>query len=139
MRAAPTATVSSPPATAANRMATPSGRLHCQPRNWNSVDSVFCAMKISRTISTRKPSVSADHSAAARVRWTADCPDVVFRSPGWRARRTVGGGGGGGSADAKGSLDMAPSLPFRASNETGPVIALGSRKLPRPGKDVRRD
>jgi hypothetical protein len=36
-------------------MATPSGRLQFQPKNANSADSVFCAMKISNTMRMRKP------------------------------------------------------------------------------------
>src|SRR6185503_14553283 len=63
---------SRPPATAANRIPTPNGRLHCQARNVICVDTVFCAMKINSTMRIRKPTISATHNAAARVNLTAD-------------------------------------------------------------------
>ena len=71
IRAVPASTVSSPPHTAASRIATPNGRLQCQPKKWNVIESVFWVMKINNTIRIRKPAINADHSAAARVNLTA--------------------------------------------------------------------
>src|SRR5690349_6178371 len=121
MRAVPTATVSSPPHTAANRIATPTGRFHSQPKKWMVVDSVFCMMNTSNTIKITNPVISADHNAAARVNFTADS-GLTRYSPGVA---TGSGGnpwpdadGGGGSGGKDGSLVMGSSLPFPASNET---------------------
>lgn len=72
IRAALTNAVIRPPQTAANRIATPNGRFQCQVKKANGVEAVFWAMKISRTIRTRKPSISDDHSAAALVNLTSD-------------------------------------------------------------------
>src|SRR5258708_7469580 len=119
MREVPAATVSSPPHTAASRIATPTGRFHAQPKRWMVVDSVFCRMNTSSRIRITNPAIIADHSAAARVNFTADsgvdgCVGGVVV--------TVGGSAGvasdGWSGDTDGSLVMAPSLPFPASNET---------------------
>lgn len=119
MRTAPTATVSSPPATAANMMATPSGWLQVQPRKANFVDSVFCAMKISSTIRTRKPSTSDPHRAAALVNLTADSGgggallgdelEEGFPEDGFPEGGFGGGGFGAGGfpGDADGSLVIA--------------------------------
>ena len=135
MRTAPTATVNNPPATAANMMATPSGRLQCQPRNANSADSVFWAMKISRTISTRNPKISAPHMAAAFVNLTASSGGADFLT-GFDVSDDVACGAGGGvsdgvSGDANGSLVMSSIFPFPSSDETTVRVALGSRKVPR--------
>src|ERR1700743_219967 len=120
MRALPTATVSSPPPTAASRNATPSGRLQCQPRNWNGVEAVFWAMKTSSRIKVRKPPISADHNAAARVNLTACSPDAG----------TTGGAGGGGVGESGGFLLMYSSLPHPRQKETDnagkPLLTLGS-------------
>src|SRR6478735_5438675 len=126
MRTAPTATVINPPATAANRMATPKGRLQCQPRNWNGVVVVFCAMKISNTIRMKNPRMSAVHIAAALVY-------PVLESG---SSATGGTSGGGGTV---GSVLIPPSLPFPAQKQTtrrrvhaeskhgaGPCTPLGS-------------
>lgn len=67
IRAVPTATVISPPTTAASKIATPRGRLQCQPKNRKSVGTVFWVMKISNRIRITKPAISDDHSAPARV------------------------------------------------------------------------
>src|ERR1700738_4244762 len=72
MREVPAATVSSPPHTAASRIATPTGRFHAQPKRWMVVDSVFCMMNTSSRIRITNPAIIADHSAAARVNFTAD-------------------------------------------------------------------
>src|SRR6186713_1396299 len=93
------------------------------------VESVFCRMKTSRNIKMRKPTISADHSAAARVNLTADSGDARY-SPGVAVGSTEvpmvcsGDGSAGNSAcgglsgDAEGSLVMSPSLPFQVANET---------------------
>ena len=77
--ACPRATVRQAAAHRGSRIATPSGRLHCQPRKRTVADSVFCAMKISSTIRIRKPGISADHSAAALVNLTGDSRAVADR------------------------------------------------------------
>jgi len=77
IRAVPTATVSSPPPTAANRMATPSGRLQCKPKNVNGVSAVFWEMKTSKKIRIRKPAIKAVHSAPARVKPMAGSFDLA--------------------------------------------------------------
>src|SRR6478672_2060785 len=105
-------------------MATPSGRLQCQPRNANSVDSVFCAMKISRTSRITKPGTSADQTAEVLVNLTA----LPCGCSGEVSGRSMNGGGTGspGSGackpsgrfgDAEGSLVMTPCLPFGAAIE----------------------
>src|SRR5215218_2469790 len=118
--AVPTATVSRPPQTAANRIATPTGRFHSQPKKLMDVDSVFCMMNTRSTIRITKPVINADHRAAARVNFTADS-GLTRYSPGV----ATGSGGspfpdsdGGRSGGTDGSLVMDQSLPFRASNET---------------------
>lgn len=108
IRAEPTATVSSPPPTAASRNATPSGRLQCQPKNWNGVEAVFWAMKTSSKIKIRKPPISADHKAAARVNLTACSPDAG----------PTDGVGAGGVGEAGGLLLMYSSLPYPRQKET---------------------
>src|ERR1700753_3288126 len=108
MRAEPTATVSNPPPTAASRKATPSGRLQCHPRNWNGVEAVFWAMKTSSRIRVRKPPISADHKAAARVNLTACSPDAG----------PTGGVGAGGVGEPGGLLLMYSSLPYLGQKET---------------------
>jgi osmoprotectant transport system substrate-binding protein len=104
----PTATVSSPPPTAASRIATPNGRLQCQPKKAKGVDSVFWAMKISSKIRVRKPAINADHRAPARVNLTAGSPGD---GPAW-------GAGGGGLGEAEGVLLMITSLPHPPQKET---------------------
>ena len=96
----PTATVSSPPHTAANRIATPSGKFQCQPKKSNFVESVFCMMKINSTIRIRNPMISADHNAAARVKLTADSGRRGI--PGRRCLHGCGGIGRAGTAAAAG-------------------------------------
>lgn len=56
-----------PPTTAASKIATPRGRVQCQPKNRKSVGAVFWVMKISNRIRITKPANSDDHSAPARV------------------------------------------------------------------------
>src|ERR1700712_4480380 len=111
MRAAPARTAISPPHTAASRMATPSGRLQFQPKKANSADSVFWAMKISRTMRMRKPPMTADHNADARVKCTAD-----FGLAGGRTGTSAGTTGGSGVA--YGSVLMESSFPLTRVKET---------------------
>lgn len=66
----PAKTVISPPPTAASKIATPSGRLQRQPKNANWAEAVFWAMNISNRMRIRKPTISADYTAAARVNLT---------------------------------------------------------------------
>src|SRR6476619_5545684 len=118
MRALPAATVSRPPHTAANRTPTPMGRFHSHAKKWTVAESVFCVMNTSSRIRSTKPTISADHSAAARVNFTADSGETRY-SP----AVAVGSGGvpfeeAGGGRGSTGSLVIAPSLPFPASNET---------------------
>ena len=107
MRAVPTATVSRPPHTAANRIPTPTGRFHSQPKKLMVVESVFCMMNTNSTIRITNPVISADHSAAARVNFTADS-GLTRYSPGVRDRIRwcpfPDAGGGGGSGGTGGSL-----------------------------------
>src|SRR5262245_21768838 len=144
MRAVPAATVNRPPHTAAASIATPSGRVHCQPRKANCADAVFCAMKISRTIPIKNPGIRAHQSAAVLVNLTAfsrggaglaagaGLASDAFLS-GWAGN----GGGGvspgigerppGRSGDTEGSLVMGSSLPFQAANETTcPIVSGGA-------------
>src|SRR5258708_7636057 len=127
MREVPAATVSRPPHTAASRIATPTGRFHAQPKRRMVVDSVFCRMNTSSRIRITNPASDADHRGAARVNFPADsgvdgCVGGVVV--------TVGGSAGAGvasdgwSGDTDGSLVMAPSLPFPASNETTAALTV---------------
>ncbi len=90
MRAAPASTVTSAPATAAIRIATPKGSDQCQPKNANDVDPVFWAMKISRTVRINNPKINDDHKAAARVNLTSFTALAVVGAGG------SGAGGAGG-------------------------------------------
>src|SRR5689334_12313666 len=86
-------------------------------------------MNTSRSIRMRNPTISADHSAAARVNLTADSGDARY-SPGVAVGSTEvplvcsgddsagNSARGGWSGDAMGSLVMGPSLPFQVTNET---------------------
>ena len=93
MRAAPASTVTRPPHTAAMRIATPNGSDQRQPKNANDVDSVFCAMKISRIVRTKNPAITEDHSAAARVNLTSDTDGTGLGA----GDSGAGGAGGTGS------------------------------------------
>src|ERR1700754_2586742 len=81
-------------------------------------------MNTSSRIRTTNPTISADHSAAARVNLTADSgdtrysPGVAVGSGGVPFDEASGGVGDGRWGVADGSLVMPPSLPFTASNET---------------------
>src|SRR4029453_3623555 len=101
------------------------------------VESVFCMMNTSNRMRMTKPTISADHSAAARVNLTADSgetrysPGVAVGSGGVPFEEVTGGSMGRGgtsprgrSGEADGSLVMVPSLPLGASKETTLVIAL---------------
>ena len=110
-----------------SRIATPSGRFHCQPKKRTVADSVFCMMNTSSTIRIRNPTISADHSAAARVNLTADSGGGEIFDRRWRSdpvvrlssrRRGLAGCGDRWRRRREGSLVMAPSLPFRARDET---------------------
>jgi hypothetical protein len=98
----------------ADRIATPTGRFHSQPKKLMLVELVFCMMNTSSTIRITNPVISADHSAAARVNFTADS-GLTRYSPGV----ATGSGGtpfpeadGGRSDGTDGSLVMTPSCPF---------------------------
>ena len=92
-------------------------------------ESVFCMMNTSSKIRIRNPTISADHSAAARVNFTADSGETRY-SP------AVAVGSGGvpfgrrhgrrvrGRRLTDGSLVMAPSLPFRQPNETTAALTV---------------
>src|SRR3954452_20372890 len=101
IRAVPTATVSKPPHTAASRIATPTGKFHSQAKKWMVAESVFCRMKTNSRIRMTNPVINADHNAAARVNFTADCGEVRY-SPavavgsGGVPREAAGGGDHGG-------------------------------------------
>src|SRR5947209_8759392 len=71
MRAVPTATVIRPPPIAAISIATPSGRLQCQPKKANDEPSMFWVMKTSSRIRIRKPATNDVHRAPARVNLAA--------------------------------------------------------------------
>src|SRR6478752_2578900 len=122
MRAVPAATVSRPPHTAASRTPTPMGRFHSHANKWTVAEAVFCRMNTSSRIRITNPAINADHSAAARVNFTADSGVPGFDDGDVVAGGPEGAGAGTGSigrsADADGSLVIAPSLPFRTSNET---------------------
>ena len=53
-------------AMAANKIRTPSGRANSRPRNCTSVDTVFCAMKMSSRIVTSEPSTRPIHAEPSR-------------------------------------------------------------------------
>src|SRR6516162_1098195 len=114
IRAVPTATVSSPPPTAANRMATPSGRLQCKPKNVNGVSAVFWEMKTSKKIRIRKPAIKAVHSAPARVKPMAGSFDLAPFVDGWSSSEV------GSLSEAGLWLLIGSSLSPRARNETEP-------------------
>ena len=109
----PTATVIRPPTTAASKMATPSGRLQCQPKNVKGVGAVFWVMNISNKIRIRKPAISDDHSAPARVNPIAGSLGVAPVG-GWA------GLGGGWLGEAGVWLLIVPSSSHPAQNETKP-------------------
>src|SRR5262245_25425250 len=125
MRTVAVATVSRPPHTAASRTPTPIGRFHSHARKWTVAESVFCRMNTSSTIRITKPAISADHSAAARVNFTADSGgDGLGVTDGNSAGTGDGAASNGRSGVADGSLVMAPFLPFRASNETTAALTV---------------
>src|ERR1700722_17307588 len=106
-------TVINPPHTAASSIATPSGRPQCQPRKAKDADSVFWAMNTSKTMRMTKPTISANHSAAARVNLTADSGGALGRviaASGGTCCGGIAGAGdpayGGGST---GAADAGPS------------------------------
>lgn len=108
----PTATVISPPTTAASKMATPSGKVQCQPKNWNGVDVVFWVMKISNKIRIRNPAIRDDHSAPARVNPMAGS---LGAAPGLGTAADLAGGWPG---EAGLGLLIGSSLSDPAQNET---------------------
>jgi len=110
MRVAPARTVTRPPATAAIRIATPSGSDQCQPKNANDADSVFWAMNTSRIVRTSSPAMSEDHSAAARVNLTSLTAAGVLVAGGAGAGGAGGIGGVASWAEPSGSLVVIPSL-----------------------------
>jgi osmoprotectant transport system substrate-binding protein len=110
--------VISPPPTAANRIATPSGRVQCQPKKASAADPVFWVMKISSTIRIRKPAVNDVHKLAARVNLTAD-------SGGGALSGTGADVVGGWSGDTDGSLLILPSSPFASVRGTEPPGNVG--------------
>ena len=68
IRAAPISTVVVAPATADSKYPTPTGRLQSKNRKWTAMELVFCATKISRMIRITRPTTSAHHAAASRVK-----------------------------------------------------------------------
>jgi hypothetical protein len=84
-------------------------------------------MNTSSRIRITNPAIIADHSAAARVNFTADSGVDGFVGG---VVVTVGGSAGAGvasdgwSGDTDGSLVMAPFLPFPASNETTAALTV---------------
>jgi hypothetical protein len=120
IRAAPPSTATSPPHTAASKIATPNGSVHRKPRKANDVDSVFWAMKTNRTVRIKKPKKSETHRAAARVKPTSvtDLPDVPDSVAGSGGGATGGTGGVGPAGEACDSLLMTPSLPVLDQKET---------------------
>ena len=94
------------------------------------VESVFCMMNTNNRIRITNPTISADHSAAARVNLTADSgdtrysPGVAVGSGGVPFDEADGGVGDGRSGEADGSLVMAPSSSFTASNETTATLTV---------------
>ena len=79
-------------------------------------------MNTSSRIRITNPAINADHSAAARVNFTADSGVSGVSGVGVTAEGSAGAGNGtasgGRSGDTDGSLVIAPSLPFRQPNET---------------------
>src|ERR1700722_15261997 len=136
MRVVPAATVTRPPHTAASRIATPTGRFHSQANRWMVVEPVFCMMNTSSRIRITNPPIIADHSAAARVNFTADSGVDGFVDgfvEGFVDGGVVGGSGAGvgagtascgRSGDTDESLVIAPSLSFPASNETTAALTV---------------
>src|SRR5215469_15092813 len=97
-------------------MATPSGRVQCQPKKWNGTESMFCATKISNTMRIRKPPISAVHRAPARVNLTAGSTGAL---PGTGVGAVLSAlSRGSGSSEAEGLLLMVPSLSHPAQKET---------------------
>src|SRR4051812_6085360 len=93
-------------------MATPSGKVQCQPRKENGAESGFWVMKTSNRIRMRKPRISDVHRAPARVNCAA----------GSAVGGTVAGAAGvlerGLSGEAGVSLLIGSSLSDKSQNET---------------------
>lgn len=83
-------------------------------------ESVFWVMNTSSTMSTNRPKISEDHSAAARVTVGAGGAGVLSIWDGTAGGTDCDGPAGVtlGSGDAYGSLLIGSSLPFPAQNQT---------------------